>query len=128
MTYLPDEPVIILTASDARILWQAARLNELRLKHRTGGNNRLYSLLVNVYRVGLAVSPDAAPGNETRQEAASEEREYWTTQQLAKATGQAERTIRLHIQDKTIPATKPGKSWLIHKDDATTYIASGRKH
>lgn len=117
---------LFLTQEDARILYQAARIGELRKRYRVG-DNAIYRLLHDITITAFS-SPDAAPGNETRQEAASEEREYWTTQQLAKATGQAERTIRLHIQDKTIPAMRPGKSWLIHKDDATTYIASRRKH
>jgi len=117
---------IFLTQEDARILYREARLDELRKKHRAG-DSVIYRLLHDI-TVTAFTAPDAAPGNETRQDAASEEREYWTTQQLAKATRQAERTIRLHIQDNIIPATRPGKSWLIRNDDANTYIASRRKH
>lgn len=125
VTYLPDEPVIVLTASDARILWQAARLNELRLKNRTL-NNRLYALLLNIYRVGLA-GPNAAPGNEPRQSVASEEREYWTVRQVARGVELAERTVRLDIERNELPATKPAGSWLIPAADAKTYIARRRK-
>ena len=122
MTYIPREPVIVLTAGDARMLWQAARLNELRLKHRSG-DSHLYQLLVQIYEVGLLELRTAGAGNEPRQSAASEERSHWTVKQLAKATGRAERTVRLDIESNTLPATKAGGAWIVPAEEALTYIA-----
>lgn len=122
---VPDEPVIVLTATDARILWQAAHLNDLRIKHRSG-DSQLYQLLHDIYRVGQLRVAEA--GSETRQSAATEEREWWTVQHLAKATRLAPRTIRLDIANNELPATKNGNTWLVKNLAATTYIASRRKN
>lgn len=127
MSYLPSEPVIILTATEARILWQAARLNDLRLKHRSG-DDRLYALLAKVYQVGLLQIRTTGPGNEPRQNTATEERRAWTVRQLANATGRAERTVRLDIEKKALPATKQGGTYIINSTEAATYIAAHGKN
>lgn len=126
MSHVPSEPVVILTASDARMLWQAAKLNDLRVKHR--GDARLYEVLVSIYRVGLLEI--AERGNETRQDAAKEDRETWTTQQVAREAGVAARTVRLDCEQGTLPATqpRPGGPWLITTDAAATYINRRKKH
>lgn len=108
------------------MLWQNAQLNELRLRHRSG-NTKLYDLLVDVYKLSLQRSINAIHGNEARQNAASEEREYWTVRQLATATGRAERTIRLDIASNTLPATKSANAWLITNTAARTYINTHHK-
>ena len=97
MSHLPDEPVIVLTASDVEMLWGPARLNDLRIKHRSG-DTRLYELLVKMHRLRLRRLTNADNGNQPRQPAASEEREKWTVKQLAQVTGRAMRTIRLDIE------------------------------
>ncbi|MEV7692491.1 hypothetical protein AB0N73_04070 [Microbacterium sp. NPDC089189] len=127
MSYLPDEPVLVITAGEARMLWQAARLDALRVKHRSG-NTALYDVLVKFYRVGLLEI--AERGTQTRQSAASEERERWTTQQVARAAGIAERTVRLDCKEGTLPATqhRSGGPWAIDADAATTYIRRRKKH
>ncbi len=126
MSYVPTEPVVILTASDAHMLWQAARLNDLRIKHR--GDQRLYDLLVSIYKVGLLEI--AERGNEPRQDAATEEPEIWTTQQVARAARVSERTVRNDCKDGTLPATqhRTNGPWLIQPAEATTYIDWRKKN
>jgi hypothetical protein len=127
MGYVPNEPVVILTASEARILWQAARLNELRLRHRTG-DSRLYDLLRKFYRVGLLELRPAGSGNEPRQDAAKKERAFWTTQRLGKAARRATRTITDDINLGALPAERMGHGWMIADRDAQTYIAAHTKN
>lgn len=106
------------------MLHQAARLGDLRLKHRVG-DTALYQLLHDITMCAFSTR-DAARGNQPRQDPASEEREYWTTQQVARATRQAERTIRLACQTKALPAQKSAGAWRIRATDATTYIEAHR--
>ncbi|WJL95880.1 hypothetical protein QSU92_01240 [Microbacterium sp. ET2] len=117
-------PSILLTQEDARILYRAANLGDLRTRYRVG-NKTIYDLLTDITVLALS-TPDAARGNEQRQPAASEEREYWTTQQVATAARQAERTVRLACQRQEIPAEKPAGTWLIRNSDARTYINTHR--
>lgn len=126
MSYIPSEPVVILTATDAHMLWQAAKLNDLRIKHR--GDQRLYDLLVSIYKVGLLEI--AERGSTPRQTSASEEHETWTTQHIAKAAGIAERTVRLDCQNGTLPATRtrPNGPWSITATDAATYLTWRKKN
>ncbi|MFV9424932.1 helix-turn-helix domain-containing protein [Microbacterium sp. S1037] len=120
MSAFTQGPVVILTPKDARMLWQIAKLNELRIKHRS--DPYVYDVLHTIYK-GTLLEP-AERGNETRQTAATEERDYWTTRQVAKAAGVSERTVRSHCADKTLPAehTRNNGPWLIPKDQALTYI------
>ena len=126
MSVFTQEPVVILTVRDARILWQGLSLNAQRVKHR--GDPELYGVLLNIYK-GTLLEP-AARGNEPRQNAASEEREYWNTTQVARATGVSERTVRNHCANGTLPGTQAHENgpWLIHNDEALTYIERKRKH
>lgn len=118
-------PVVILTPSDARMLWQAAQLGELRVKHR--GDPRLYDVLLNIYKGTLL--EDAARGNDPRQIAETEDREYWNTTQVARAAGVSERTVRNHCADHTLPAVHAHENgpWMIPNDEALTYIDRKRK-
>lgn len=126
MSHLTNEPTLIITATEAAMLWQRAQLNDLRLKYRSG-DSKFYGLLVDVYRLSLQRPDVANRGIETRQSVASEERETWTVQQLTAATGRAGRTIRLDIANNTLPATKTANAWHITNAEAQTYIASHTK-
>ena len=110
---------IVLTPHDCQMLYQAARLGEVRTRHRVGAP-ALYELLTDI--TVAAFNADAAPGTEPRHETASEEREWWTVQQLARAAGLSARKIRLDAQAGRIPATKQAGGWLIASRDAGTYI------
>lgn len=123
MSFIPQEPVAVITASDIDRLWRAAGLDTLRRKHRSG-DTVLYALLVKLHQVRLVRLQLAADGTPQRQEAASEEREYWTVQQLARASRRADRTVRKDIEDGELQATKTGRSWVIRNADARSYITS----
>ena len=115
---------VILTPAEARMLYQAARIGELRRRHRVG-SSALYDLLTDISVA--AFTEDAARGNEPRQSAASEERGTWTVRHLASYTGRAPRTIRLDIETGALPATKNGNLWTIGLEDAKAYISIRRK-
>lgn len=106
------------------MLWSAADLNRTRIKFRVG-NQKIYDLLCDIYRTALTTVAD--DGNEPRHEAASEEREWWTVQQLARATGLSTRKVRLDAQQGRVPADKHSGTWLIDKQNATTYIAAFKR-
>lgn len=118
--------MVILSVADARILWQAAKLGDLRVKHR--GDPRLYDVLLNIYKGTLL--EDSVRGNDPRQNTETDDREYWTTEQVAKAAGVSARTVRNHCADETLPAIHAHENgpWLIHNDEALTYIERKRKH
>lgn len=110
---------LILTTTEARMLYHAAKLGDLRTRHRAG-DTALYRLLTDI--TVCAFTDHAAPGTEPRHETASEEREWWTVQRLARATGLSTRKVRLDAQTGRVPATKQAGSWLIASQDAGTYI------
>jgi hypothetical protein len=116
---------LILTPEDARLLYQGARIADLRKRHRSG-DTRFYDLLVDISRAAF-IAPNAELGIEPRQETASEEHRLWTVEQVARAARLAPRTIRLDCQRRELPATKPAGIWLIEADEAKTYIARRRK-
>lgn len=115
---------IVLTPHDCQMLYQAARLGEVRTRHRVGAS-ALYELLTDITLA--AFNADAASGTEPRHETATEEREWWTVQQLARATGLSTRKVRLDAQQGRVPADKHSGTWLIDKQNATTYIAAFKR-
>ncbi|MFC7925480.1 hypothetical protein [Microbacterium laevaniformans] len=126
MTVQIPSGAILLTRSEAQVLYQGAQLGELRNRERrTGRDTPLYQVL---HAISVCVfTDDAAPGIEPRHETASEEREWWTVQQLARATGLSARKVRLDAQTGRIPAKKQAGNWLIDCQDATTYISTTRR-
>jgi hypothetical protein len=127
MSAYTQGPVVILTAVEARMLWQAANLDAVRIKYR-GEDNRIYRIVHDIYQVGLLHDADAVNGNEPRQSTASEKTEVTTVGQVARRAGIAERTVRLHISQQILPATKHGREWVITTADADIYIAARRKN
>lgn len=127
MSRLTNGPVLIITPADAAMLWQQARLDDLRLKHR-GGDRKFYDLLVSVWQLSMQRPDTARAGIETRHPVASEDRDVWTVNNLTAATGRAGRTIRNDIAIGTLPATKTGNAWCVTTADAQTYIDTYTKH
>ncbi len=110
---------IVLSQTDVRILYQVAHIRELRQRHRSG-STRIYELLTDIT---VAAFRDVAdPGNEPRQPAATEEREWWTTEQLARSSRRAARTIRHDIATGALPATKTPGGWFIRAEHAHNYL------
>lgn len=129
MSRLVPAGSIILTPVDARILYQAAQLGELRSRYRIG-DTRTYELLTEISQAAFAVDAAAAiaaDGILPRQSAAKEERGLWTVQEIARAAHLAERTVRLDCKTGELPATKQGNTWAITADEAQTYIERRRR-
>ena len=118
------EGSILLTPNDARVLYQVANLKAVRSKFRAG-DTFAYALLTEI--TVCAFTSDAGVGNEPRHESASEEREWWTTAQVARAARRAGRTVRLDIEREILPAQKTGSRWLIRADDVERYIKAHRR-
>lgn len=125
MTTRIEHGSIVLTPTDARMLYQVARIGELRSRHRVG-NTALYTLLTDISACAFTASV-ADSGIPPRQETASEERELWTVQQLARAAGLSTRTIRLDCQRGNLAAEKQGNTWLINNSAAHPYITARRR-
>jgi hypothetical protein len=115
---------VILTPVDARLLYQIANLGDLRKRFRVG-DAMAYQLLTDI---SIAAFTNVAEvGIEARHDAVSEEREWWTTEQLARASRRAQRTIRSDIAKHLLPATRNTAGWLIRASDAEAYIAGRRE-
>lgn len=113
-------PAIILSRDDARTLWQCANLREVRIRYRSG-DKAVHDLLT---EIGNLAFSDAADGREPRQETASRQAGYMTVPEVARATRQATRTVRLACQNGDLPAEKAGGAWLIRAENARTYITA----
>lgn len=123
-----DGPVCILTAQDAAILWQAAKLNDARINSRP--DTRVYTILMDIYMTALSTK-NAATGNPTPVKTAIREhviREVVTVTELAKQAGISPRTVRSHITNRTLPAIQVGREWTITRRDAAAYIAGRNKN
>jgi hypothetical protein len=126
MSFVSRGPSITLTAADVDMLWRAAGLEKLRVRHRLG-DDTLYRLLVHMHQVRLEREANAVDGPGQRHSTAFPDRVFWTIRQLGKATGRAERTIRKDIAAGELTATKPARVWIITAADATNYITSRRR-
>jgi hypothetical protein len=124
MTHITNELSITLTTTEARMLYQAAKLGELRTRFR-GRDEAIYTLLHDLSVVALHT---AGPGKEQRQETASEEDQEWTVNQVARAAGLADRTVRLDCERGELPAEKKYRRWTITSAEAHTYIRRRRKN
>ena len=129
MSAFSREPVAVIPASEASALWQAAKLTALHREVAGEESNPVYQATTALYRVILAARELDNRGTQTRQAAALEDRETWTTEQIAKAAGVANRTVRLDCQTGTLPATqhRPKGPWSITAPEALTYISWRRK-
>lgn len=116
---------MILTPEDARILYQVARIAELRQRHRVG-DTKTYRLLADISLNAFHQPADS--GILGRQEPAFDESRQWTVHRVAVAAGLSDRKVRLDCQQGSLPARKEGRTWLIEHTEAETYIASGRRH
>ncbi|MEV7757885.1 helix-turn-helix domain-containing protein [Microbacterium sp. NPDC089180] len=115
---------IFLSVEEAQILYQGAQFRNLMSNRRD--DTALYRIL---HAVALtAFSKPAADGSERRQLTASDEYGYTTVGQVARRAGISERTVRLHIAQQSLPATKNGREWVIATSEAETYIAAHRKN
>jgi hypothetical protein len=124
MTHITNELSITLTSREAHMLYQVAKLGELRTRFR-GRDEPTYALLHAITSVAFQSADD---GKQQRQETALEERSEWTVSQIARAAGLAERTVRLDCQRGELPATKQHRSWTITSPEAHTYIGRRRKN
>lgn len=125
MALLIPAGAVVLSPADAQMLYQAARMWELRCKYRTA-NPRLFEVLTTIAKAATITPDNAAPGNSPRQNAASEKTGY-STKELATITGLAERTIRLACHKGELEgATCENGRWRIPAPAAQTFITTRR--
>ncbi|WP_146083035.1 MULTISPECIES: hypothetical protein [unclassified Rathayibacter] len=124
MTHLIPPGSLILTPQDARALYQAAKLGDLRQQYRVG-DTAIYDLLSAISMAAFTIPADG--GNLTRHTSAFVEHGLWTVHRVAIAAGLSERKVRLDCQQGFLPATKQGSNWIIEQAEADTYIARGRR-
>ncbi|MFZ8758625.1 helix-turn-helix domain-containing protein [Microbacterium sp. HMH0099] len=118
---------LILSREEVRMLYQVANLKDLRAKLRDSGTGTAaYKLIHELSRATFANSADN--GITPRQTTAIRDNGYTTVVQVAHNAGISERTVRLHLQQQILPATKSGRHWIITQDDADTYISARRKN
>lgn len=118
------ENAVILTGADAALLYEAARLRELRISAR-GKSDRLYSLLTDITAAAFAhqasaegIKPQAPTENSETKSAG-----IVTVGQVARRAGITPRTVRNHITDGLLEATQQGRIWIITTQAAEQYLA-----
>jgi excisionase family DNA binding protein len=116
---------VILDGPAAAMLWTAARLSDLRIAAR-GRDERLYGLLLDIYRTALAHS-DSLRGKRATESTEPNEPEdimHTTPAKLARQLGVHPRTVRNDIERGLLPAQKVGRAWIIRADAADAYLNS----
>lgn len=117
---------VVLYPEELRILFQVARIWDIRVRMREAGKDDVQYQVIN--QLAQAVfAQDADTGTIPRQMTASGQSEYMTVGQVARGAHLAERTVRLHLQQQILPASKSGRHWIIRTTDANTYIAARRR-
>lgn len=119
--------VVILTGSDCALLYEAARLRELRVAAR-GSSDRLYSLLTDITAAAFDYR-DSLNGKKPEVKRENEEAGDMgivTAKEVARRAGVTPRTVRNHIALGLLAATQQGRTWVITTESANQYI-EGRK-
>lgn len=117
------ENAVILDGREAAMLWQAADLNDLRIRARS--NESLYGLLVDIYKAGLTwhASANGSKTQISEEIRDPESRKFATVKEVARRIGKTPRTVRNDITNGLLRATKSGHEWVITTEAATAYIA-----
>lgn len=118
---------VILTGSDCALLYEAARLRELRVAARPS-SDRLYSLLTDI-TVAAFDHMDSLNGKKPEVTAEKDEAGdtgIVTAKEVARRAGVTPRTVRNHIERGLLAATQQGRTWVITTAAANQYI-EGRK-
>lgn len=124
-----DGAACILTAEDAAILWQAAKLDDVRIRFRD--DKRIHTVLADIWVTALSLHTNADSGNNNPVKTAIREhvsKEVVTVTDIAKHSGIPARTIRSHIKRELLPATQVGREWTITSRDAKAYIAGQKRN
>lgn len=117
---------VVLEPADCAALWQAARLDDLRIACR-GRDEELYNTLHAIYTGNLSWL-DSVSRKVQKQQAETRQPLKWVTpNDLAKQIGVTPRTIRNDITREHLRASKSGSVWLIQLDDALAYLAGRQK-
>lgn len=119
---------VILTGADAALLYEAAKLRDLRVSAR-GKSDRLYALLTDITEAAFAhrTSVDGRKPQMSAEVGEAREMEITTVEQVAKRTGITPRAVRNHIKEGLLNATMINRTWVIAPAAAEQYIA-GRTH
>lgn len=120
------ENAVILTGADCALLYEAARLRDLRVKAR-GSSDRLYALLTDITQAAFVhASADGTKPQEVTENDEARSTEIVTVEAIARQAGLTPRAVRNHIEAGLLDATKVNRSWVITTHAAEQYIA-GRK-
>lgn len=118
------ENAVILTGSDCALLYEAARLRDLRVKAR-GASDRLYALLTDITAATFAHQASAKGTKPQVSTETSESRraEIVTVEAVARQAGITPRAVRNHIEAGLLDAQKINRVWIIPTNAAKQYIA-----
>ena len=122
-----DRPALLLDGEDAAILWQVARLNDVRLKAR-GRDENAYRVLLAVHEAAMSWRA-SVEGKNAVQSAETRQSSKWVTPgDLAQKLGVSSRTVRNDIAAGLLPAHKVNRLWVVTLSDARTYLAARHTH
>lgn len=121
------ENAVILTGSDAALLYQAANIQRLRIAAR-GKSDRLYALLTDITEAAFihAASLDGKTPGKAAESDESQDNDIVTVEHVARRAGVTPRTVRNHIEIGLIEAEKIGRCWVISRDARDQYLAGRR--
>lgn len=118
------ENAVILTGSDCALIYEAAKLRDLRIAAR-GKSDRLYALLTDITAAAFthAASVDGTTPRKSTEPGQAESTETTTVVRIARRAGITPRAVRNHIKDGLLEATQQGRIWIITQTAADQYIA-----
>ncbi|WP_194763966.1 hypothetical protein [Microbacterium sp. UFMG61] len=114
---------MILTGSDAALLYQVANIRRLRIAAR-GKSDRLYALLTDITEAAFihAASVDGKNRGKPAESDESQSNDIVSVEHIARRAGVTARTVRNHIGLGLITAEKVNRTWLITREAAQQYI------
>lgn len=121
------ENALLLSGADCALLYQAARLRDLRVQAR-GSSERLYGLLTDITTAAFAHA-DSLRGTRATEQTEPDDAESTgivTVANIARRAGLTPRAVRNHIGRGLLHAEQQGRTWIITTEAAEQYIA-GRK-
>lgn len=115
---------VILTGSDCALLYETARLRDLRVKAR-GTSDRLYALLTDITAAAFdhQTSVEGTKPQINAETGDARSTEIVTVEAVARRAGITPRAVRNHIEAGLLEAHKINRVWIIPTSAAEQYIA-----
>lgn len=115
------EAAVVLSRADCALLYEAARLRELRVRAR--GSGRLYTLLTDITITAFAHASSGEGNLKAEREEPGESGDMLTVTRVAARAGITPRAVRNHIAAGLLRAEKTGQMWVVQAATAEQYIA-----